>query len=61
MIRKSVVLLALPLTAAGLGLYVYPTRPGLVWVLLAVCWVCYRLQMRAAALFGEPEDRKRNS
>ena len=38
--------------AVGLGLYVYPTRPGLVWALLLVCWACYRLSLRARARFG---------
>jgi len=41
--------------AAGLGLYVYPHRPVLVWLLLGLCWACYRLRLRALALFG-PRD-----
>ena len=41
--------------AAGLGLYVYPDRPALVWFLLALCWACYRLRMRAVALFGKAD------
>ena len=38
--------------ACGLGLMVYPAYPALVWVLLFVCWACYRLKMRAAAQFA---------
>lgn len=50
--------------AAGLGLYVYPERPALVWFLLALCWACYRLRLRlrAVARFGKvpgaPSDRR---
>lgn len=53
MLRKTVYLAALALATLGLGLYVYPTRPTLVWALLGLCWVCYRLSRRAQALFGK--------
>ena len=53
MLRKAVFLAALLLAAAGMGLYVYPTRPTLVWALLGLCWGCYRLTLRAQALFGK--------
>ncbi len=53
-LSKSVLLAAVWLTvAAGLGLYVYPDQPALIWFLLALCWACYRLRMRAVAMFGK--------
>jgi hypothetical protein len=45
------------LAAIGFGHYVYPERPVLVWSLLFVCWACYRLRMRAVALFGSKPVR----
>ena len=45
-------LLAATAAAVGLGIYVYPVSPTLVWCLLFLCWACYRLRMRAVALFG---------
>lgn len=41
--------------AAAFGFYVYPAKPTLVWALLGLLWACYRLRLRALALFGEPE------
>lgn len=38
--------------AAGIGLYVYHTHTYLVWGLLFLCWLCFRLKMRADNLFG---------
>ena len=58
MLRKVVFIAALLLTAVSLGLYVYPARPILVWALLGLCWGCYRLSLRAQALFGERERQK---
>ena len=46
--------------SVGLGLYVYPTRPALVWALLVVCWGCYRLSLRARARFGTRDNRDRS-
>jgi hypothetical protein len=34
-----------------LAVYVYPTHPVLVWVLLGLCWACFRLGLRAQKLF----------
>ena len=54
-------LVAATVVAVGLGVYVYPVSPTLVWCLLFLCWVCYRLRMRAVALFGTKGSRtKRN-
>ena len=39
--------------AAGIGLYVYHTHAYVVWALLFLCWVVFRLKMRADSLFGE--------
>jgi hypothetical protein len=52
MLRTTVFIAAVLLAVIGLGLYVYPTRPVLVWALLGLCWGCYRLSLRAQALFG---------
>ena len=60
MLRKVALLALLFLAAAGMGLYVYPTRPALVWALLLFCWGCYRLSRRARTLFEagrEPDGR----
>lgn len=40
------------LVSVGMGMYVYPAHPALVWTLLFVCWACYRLRLRAVAQFG---------
>jgi len=54
-------LVAAAVVAVGLGVYVYPVSPTLVWCLLFLCWACYRLRMRAVALFGSKTRRtKRN-
>lgn len=37
--------------AVGIG-YLYTIQAALVWGLLFLCWACYRLRMRALALFG---------
>lgn len=47
-----VFLAAAALAAVGMGMYVYPACPALVWMLLFVCWACYRLRLRAVAQFG---------
>jgi hypothetical protein len=44
--------------AVGMGFYVYPQRPWLVWALLLFCWLCYRLKRRAEALYGARRQRK---
>lgn len=43
-------LLALAI-AVGIG-YLYTIQAALVWGLLFLCWACYRLRLRAIALFG---------
>lgn len=58
MLRKMPLIILLPLMAAGMGLYVYPTRPALVWGLLLLCWCCYRLSRHAQARFGAPREDK---
>jgi hypothetical protein len=50
-------LIAATVAAVGLGIYVYPAQPTLVWCLLFLCWACYRLRMRALALFGAKPHR----
>lgn len=52
-LRRCFAVAALAVVASAMGFYVYPTHPILVWSLLAVCWVCYRLALRARALFAE--------
>ncbi len=49
----TILALVLIVMAVAMGFYVYPTRPALVWTLLAVCWMCYRLRLRAEARFGK--------
>ena len=58
---KTLWIVLLSLIATAIGLYIYPTTPAVVWILLALCWVCYRLSLRAEALFGkrEPTQRRR--
>lgn len=46
------------LAAIGMGIYVYPQRPWLVWVLLLFCWLCYRLKRRAEAMYGARRQRE---
>ena len=36
------------------GLYVYPAQAAVVWGLLFLCWICYRLKLRARNIFEEP-------
>lgn len=45
--------------AAGMGLYVYPDRPYVVWTLLFLCWACFRLHRRAQALFANRQQQQR--
>lgn len=40
---------------AGMVAYVYPQTPLAIWGLLLLCWACYRLHLRAAAL----EERRK--
>jgi hypothetical protein len=39
-----------------LAFYVYPTHPVLVWVLLGLCWACFRLGLRAQRLFRKQKQ-----
>jgi hypothetical protein len=56
----TVSLVALAVVAAvGLGLYVYPDKPYVVWTMLFLCWACYRLRMRAEALFNKQQRPQR--
>lgn len=45
-------LVAASLIVWAIWAYVYPSNPWIVWGLLFLCWVCYRLHLRAQALFG---------
>jgi uncharacterized membrane protein len=45
--------------AVGIG-YLYTIQAALVWGLLFLCWACYRLRLRAVALFG-PRDIRRSA
>jgi|GEM_PF-4629311 hypothetical protein len=47
--------------AAGIAWYVYPVNPTLVWILLFLCWGCYRLHLRAKSLFEAQEERRKNA
>jgi hypothetical protein len=49
--------IAAVVAAIGMGIYVYPQRPWLVWTLLFFCWLCYRLKMRAHALYSQRSQR----
>lgn len=40
------------IVVAGVGFYVYHSHAYLVWGLLFLCWVCYRLKLRADNLFA---------
>ena len=53
--------LAAILAAVGMGFYVYPQRPWLVWVLLLFCWLCYRLKRRAEIEFGARRQKQREA
>lgn len=46
------VMLCAAILAVGYGRFVYPVNPLIVWCLLFVCWLCYRLRRRAIATFG---------
>ena len=59
MLFKTIALSVFLFLAAATGLYVYPARPALVWLLLGVCWLCYRLSLRAEALFGKRAPKRR--
>ena len=50
-LRNGMVFLACLLLAAVCG-YVYHINAYAVWGLLALCWICYRLKLRAKTLFG---------
>jgi len=51
-LRKLLLFLFYAVVAAGIGFYVYQSHPHLVWGLLLLCWICYRMKMRADNLFG---------
>lgn len=44
-----------------LAYFVYPTHPALVWTLLGLCWVCFRLGLRAQKMFREQSIRKESA
>jgi hypothetical protein len=54
-------LIVAAIAAIGLGIYVYPVSPTLVWCLLFLCWACYRLRMRAVALFSDRSNRSKKN
>ncbi|MES2460758.1 MAG: hypothetical protein V4671_09245 [Armatimonadota bacterium] len=51
MLKKALLALVFLGISVGLAFYVYPTHPVLVWVLLGLCWACFRLGLRAQKLF----------
>lgn len=51
MLVKALTTLGLLSISLVVAYYVYPTHPALVWVLLAICWACYLLGLRAQFLF----------
>ncbi len=51
MLKKALFALFFLGISLGLAFYVYPTHPVLVWVLLGLCWACFRLGLRAQKLF----------
>ena len=50
-LRNALVLSVCLILAVVCG-YVYHVNAYVVWGLLAFCWICYRLKMRADTLFG---------
>lgn len=50
-LRNLLLLCFCVIVSVGIGLYVYDTHPYLVWGLLFLCWLCFRLKMRADSLF----------
>ena len=51
MLVKALITALLLGVSVAVAYYVYPTHPALVWFLLGLCWVCYRLGLRAQFLF----------
>jgi hypothetical protein len=60
MLKKVLIALILLGVSVSLVYFVYPTHPTLLWVLLGICWVCYRLGLRAQRLFRS-QSEGRNS
>lgn len=60
MLCKMIWIVFLLFTAVGVGLYVYPGHPVLVWGMLALFWGCYRLSLRARMLFDKPQHTGRD-
>ncbi len=61
LVRSLLVTLMFAVIAAvalGYGIYVYPQYPALVWVMLFVCWACYRLGLRAHEIGVNREQRR---
>lgn len=53
MLKKAFVGLVLLGLALVLAYYVYPTHPVVVWSMLGVTYLCYRLGLRAQRLFKD--------
>lgn len=59
MLKKAFVGLILIGLSFSLAYYVYPTHPAVVWSMLAVSYLCYRLGIRAQRLFkDQPTTRE---
>lgn len=52
-LRNLLFLCVCVVIATGIGLYVYQSHPYLVWGLLFLCWLCFRLKLRADTLFRQ--------
>ncbi|GAB4453862.1 MAG: hypothetical protein OHK0029_07510 [Armatimonadaceae bacterium] len=55
--RNVVPVVLAALVALVFVVYVYPISPLAVWALLFLCWGCYRLHLRARALFDASSAR----
>jgi hypothetical protein len=53
MLQKALFALLFLGVSVGLAYYVYPTHPVVIWSLLAVCWICFRLGLRAQRMFRD--------
>ncbi len=58
MVRKALALLILGAVVVALLVYVYPHHPYIAWALLGFSWACFRLTLRAKAMFGGREAEK---
>jgi small neutral amino acid transporter SnatA (MarC family) len=56
--QKSIIVGGILLAGVALlAAYVYRSSPFVIWVLLGVCWGCFRLGRRAERLFGKTTNR----